>query len=304
MQFTTLARTGLSVSRMGLGCGGHSRLGLASGKDEANAIAVVHKALDLGINFIDTAESYQTETAVGKALASVPREQVILSTKISPRTDGRFTTTAEFKVRAEGCLTRLQTDCVDILHLHGVHADEYGHCRSELVPALLALRDEGKIRFLGITEAFGPDPQHAMLGPAVNNDDCWDVVMAGFNVLNQSARARVFVATRAKNIGVLCMFAVRRVLSNPDVLKAFLTELVASGKLPTDVLTVFPEGDITALAYQFCRDEPGIDVVLSGTGNPAHLETNAAALLRPPLPAEQRTTLMRVFEGLDSVSGN
>ena len=304
MNFTTLGRTGLSVSRMGLGCGGHSRLGLATGKDEANAISVVRKALELGVNFIDTAEGYGTETAVGKALVGVPRESVVLSTKISPRTDDRFTTPAELKARAEACLKRLQTDCVDVLHLHGVKSDQYGYCRDALVPALLELQSEGKIRFLGITEAFGPDPQHAMLGPAVSQGDCWDVVMVGFNVLNQSARERVLTATQAKNIGTLCMFAVRRILSQRDALDALLGELVAAGKLPAEALAVFPGDDLTDLAYRFCIGEPGIDIVLSGTGNPAHLEANAAALLGPPLPPEQTETLKRVFEGLDSVSGN
>lgn len=306
MNTTTLGKTGLTVSRMGLGCGGHSRLGLATGKDEANAISVVHKALELGINFIDTAESYKTETAVGKALAlaKTPRESVVLSTKLSARTDDRYTTATELKARAEGCLERLQTDYLDILHLHGVTADEYAYCQSELVPALLELRDSGKIRFLGITEAFGPDPQHAMLGPAVNADNCWEVVMVGFNILNQSARERVLTATQARQIGTLCMFAVRRVLSNPDALHSLLGELVASGQLPSDALTVFPPGDVTELAYQFCRDEPGIDIVLSGTGNPAHLEANARALLGPPIPSALRERLLRVFAGLDSVSGN
>ena len=301
MNVTALGRTGLTVSQMGLGCGGHSRLGLATGKDEANAIAVVHKALALGINFIDTAESYKTETAVGKALAlaKTPRDKVVLSTKIGPGISG-----AELKTRLDGCLTRLQTDYVDILHLHGVKADEYAHCQSELVPALFALREAGKIRFLGITEAFGPDPQHAMLGPAVNSDNCWDVVMVGFNVLNQSARERVLETTQAKKIGTLCMFAVRRVLSNPTALQELLATLVAENKLPIEALTVFPNGDITELAYQFCRDEPGIDVVLSGTGNPAHLEANAIALLGPKLPAEQVAQLRHVFAGLDSISGN
>lgn len=86
---------------MGLGCGGHSRLGLATGKDEANAIAVVHKALELGINFIDTAESYKTETAVGKALllAKTPRESVLISTKLGPKHNERFSTKSEFKTR-------------------------------------------------------------------------------------------------------------------------------------------------------------------------------------------------------------
>ncbi|MCX6366400.1 MAG: aldo/keto reductase [Armatimonadetes bacterium] len=306
MNFTTLGRTGLLVSKMGLGCGGHSRLGLATGKDEANAISVVHKALERGINFIDTAESYKTEIAVGKALvlAKTPRESVVISTKLGPKSGESFSTKSAFKTRFEGNLTRLQTDYVDLLNLHGVTTDEYAYCQSELVPALLELRDEGKVRFLGITEAFGPDPQHAMLGPAVANDSCWDVVMVGFNILNQSARERVLAHTQAKNIGTLCMFAVRRVLSNPDALKTLLAELVASGQLPDEALTVFPEGDTTQRAYQFCRDEPGIDIVLSGTGNPAHLEANAQALMGPPMPPHQRETLMRVFQGLDSVSGN
>ena len=304
MNFTMLGRTGLLVSRIGLGCGGHSRLGLGTGKDEASAISVVRKALERGVNFIDTAESYGTETAVGKALVGVPRESYVLSTKIGPTRDGAPISGAELKARAEGCLTRLQTDCLDVLHLHGVKRDEYAHCREELIPALRELRAEGKIRFQGITEAFGPDPQHAMLGPAVQNDDCWDIVMVGFNVLNQSARERVLAATRAKNIGTLCMFAVRRVLSDRAALDALLIELVNEGKLPMEAAVVFPEGDVTSLAYRFCRDELGIDVVLSGTGNPAHLEANAAALLGPPLPPKQTELLKRVFAGLDSVSGN
>lgn len=57
MQTTTLGRTGLEVSVAGLGCGGHSRLGMAYGKDEAHAAGVVSHALDLGINFIDTARA-------------------------------------------------------------------------------------------------------------------------------------------------------------------------------------------------------------------------------------------------------
>lgn len=304
MDSVTLGRTGLTVSRMGLGCGGHSRLGLGVGKDEASAISVVRRALELGVNFIDTAEGYGTETAVGKALVGVPRDSVVISTKLSSRTDERYTTPEELKARAEGCLERLQTDYVDILHLHGVKAEHYPYCTETLLPALTELRDAGKIRFIGITEAFGPDPQHAMLGPAVQNDNFWDVVMVGFNVLNQSARERVLAHTQAKNIGTLCMFAVRRVLSQPEALHALLKELIEAGKLPAEALTALPDGDITSLCYRFCRDEPGMDVILSGTSNVDHLAANAAALEEPPLPAEQTELIKTVFAGLDSVSGN
>ena len=194
MDYVILGRTGLSVSVMGLGCGGHSRLGLATGKTEAEAVALVRKAVDLGINFIDTAEAYGTEGVVGQGIAGTPRENIILSTKVSPRQNGELATAAQIKERAEGCLLRLQTDYVDILHLHGAAAEDYAYVREELVPALLALREEGKIRFVGITEAFIPDPQHRMLAQALK-DDCWDVMMVGFNLLNPSARERVFPIT-------------------------------------------------------------------------------------------------------------
>jgi aryl-alcohol dehydrogenase-like predicted oxidoreductase len=58
MNYRTLGRTGLSVSSMGLGCGGHSRLGMSQQKGEDNAVRVVRRALDLGINFIDTADLF------------------------------------------------------------------------------------------------------------------------------------------------------------------------------------------------------------------------------------------------------
>jgi len=239
MDYTTLGRTGLSVSVMGLGCGGHSRLGMSQDKGEANAIAVVRRALDMGVNFIDTAAAYRTEEVVGNALraGATPRSSVVLSTKVSPERGGGgesvLRTASEIREAAEGCLRRLQTDYVDVLHLHGVSADEYDYCAAELVPALVGLREAGKVRFLGITEAFASDPQHRMLSRAVQ-DDCWDVIMVGFNLLNQSARERVLAVTQSKNIGVLDMFAVRRALSDSAALKALMADLAAQGLVDKD----------------------------------------------------------------------
>lgn len=309
MQTTTLGRTGVAVSVMGLGCGGHSRLGLAKGETEENAVAIVRRARELGVNFIDTAEAYGTETAVGKAIQGVDRASVVLSTKVGPRKNGEFSTSAAFKERVNGCLERLQTDYIDVLHLHGVQSGDYSYCAEELVPALRDLQTSGKIRFLGITEAFGPDPQHKMMARALE-DDCWDVIMAGFNVLNPSARYRVFPATQAKNIGVLCMFAVRRALSQLDALAGLLRDLVAQGVIqaggfdPADPKTLFGTDDVTPLAYRFCRHEPGVDIVLSGTGNLAHLEANAEAITGPPLEPALLEKLTNVFRNVDSVSGN
>lgn len=315
MEHRTLGRTGLSVSVMGLGCGGHSRLGLSQNKGDQNAIAIVHRALELGINFIDTAEAYGTETVVGSALAEArARERVVVSTKVSPRREGTLRTTAEITEAAEGCLRRLQTDQVDILHLHGVATDDYAYCASELVPALKKLQGAGKVRFLGITEAFGADTRHRMLVHAVQ-DDCWDVMMVGFSLINQSARESIFPTTQAKNIGVLDMFAVRRALGSPGSLKILLDDLAAKGLLPPNAagdeplafLLDGPDAVAESLpdaAYRFCRDETGVHVVLSGTGSIEHLEANAASLTRPPLPAAVARRLHQIFAGIDSVSGN
>ncbi len=81
MKYTILGRTGLKVSVAGLGSGGHSRLGRATGRSEKESIALVRQALDLGINLIDTSEAYGTESIVGKAMVGFPRDRVIISTK-------------------------------------------------------------------------------------------------------------------------------------------------------------------------------------------------------------------------------
>jgi len=83
MQQVRLGRTNQQVSVVGLGCGGHSRLGLAKGMDNAHAASIVRAALDLGVTFIDTARAYGTEEAVGLGLKG-RRDEVFLSTKSSP----------------------------------------------------------------------------------------------------------------------------------------------------------------------------------------------------------------------------
>src|SRR5438045_1616979 len=81
MDYVTLGRTGLKVSVAGLGCGGPSRLGMRDGASEEQCAGIVRRAFDLGVNFLDTAESYGTEGVVGRALAGAAREKIVISTK-------------------------------------------------------------------------------------------------------------------------------------------------------------------------------------------------------------------------------
>jgi L-galactose dehydrogenase len=310
MDYVTLGRTGLRVSALGLGGGGHSRLGQRTGATEAQSTAIVRRALELGVNFIDTAEGYGTEPLIGAALRGVARGDVVISTKKSPTNHSRLISAAELTDGLEASLTRLQTDYVDVYHLHGVRADQYDHAVAELVPAMLKLRDQGKIRFLGITEGFSAEPAHIMMARAAQ-DSCWDVAMVGFNILNQSARERVFAETSRRAVGILCMFAVRDALSRPEKLRETVVELVRQGLIDADAVDMQqPLGFLDQVskslpdaAYRFCRAEPGIHIVLSGTGNIQHLEQNVASILRPPLPAEVRQKLVDLFARVDTVSG-
>src|SRR5262245_2177643 len=103
MQYRTLGRTGLRVSVAGLGTGGPSRLGQQTHGDEAEAHRVVHRALDLGINLLDTAADYaESEAILGRALHGVPRDRYLLATKCAPaRPDGSLLTPAQLTESCE-----------------------------------------------------------------------------------------------------------------------------------------------------------------------------------------------------------
>jgi aryl-alcohol dehydrogenase-like predicted oxidoreductase len=309
MHYTTLGRTGLRVSVMGFGSGGPSRAGMRTGKSEAEQVAIIRQALDAGVNFIDTAEAYETEGVVGQAIHGLDRSSVVISTK--KRTWGGALTPQQLEEGLHESLKRLQTEYVDVYHLHAVMPESYEALAETLVPTLQKLRDQGKIRFLGVTEQGNNDAGHAMLQRALR-DDVWDVMMVMFNILNQSARGRVLAKAQEKNIGILDMFAVRRALSQPDHLKKVIQDLIAKGQIdPNEIDEADPLGfvtqdgatSITDAAYRFCRDEPGVHVVLSGTGDPDHLRENLASFERPPLPNTTVQRLRHIFRNVDSVSG-
>jgi aryl-alcohol dehydrogenase-like predicted oxidoreductase len=280
---------------------------------ENASVALVRQALDLGVNFLDTAEVYGTEEIVGKAIAAVPRDRVVISTKKKFPLENPDDPAGEVRKSLEQCLRRLRTDYVDVYHAHGVEPGEYAYAATELLPVLQKLRQEGKIRFIGVTEAFVDDMTHRML-PQAAADGYWDVVMVGFNLLNQSARNRVFPATRKNNIGTLVMFAVRRALSQPQRLRELWTELVEKGLVergacnpedPLDFLREEGKGStVVDAAYRFCRYEMGAQVILTGTGSGEHLKANIESLTKPPLPASVTAKLREVFARVDCVTGN
>lgn len=313
MDYCTFGRTGLKVSVVGLGAGGPSRLGARAGLSEDESIAVVRRALDLGINYIDTAEAYGTEEVIGKAIGGVDRDSLVISTKKNAYREGEPLSGVEFSAGVEDCLRRLGVEKVDVFHFHGARLEQYEHICNELIPVLQKMLQAGKIGHLAVSEHFASDFEHGLLQRAIE-DDLFDVVMVGFNILNQTARRHVLQRTREKGIATECMFAVRRAFSNPARLREILVELRRSGEIEADALDLFEplkwvleQSDAKTMpeaAYRFCRHEPGLDVILTGTGNIRHLEENVASLLKPPLPGEVTKRLREVFGRVHSVNGS
>jgi len=310
MHYTTLGRTGIRVSVAGLGCGGFSRLGLGTGGSEAGAIAIVRQAIELGVNLFDTAAAYGTEAVLGKAIKSVPRDKVVICTKAPFSWSSGRADPAGIVAALDNSLRQLDADYIDVYQLHGVPPANYQHALEELAPVLLRERDKGKFRFLGVTETAPHDLQHETLSSAAQ-DGVWDVAMVGFSMMHQNARARVFPLTREHKIGTLLMFAVRNIFSQPGRLQATLRELAAEGQVAAALAEsdnplgfLIHEGGATSVVdacYRYVRHEPGVDVVLFGTGSPTHLKINIDSLLKPPLPEADHHKLGELFGHLVGV---
>ena len=310
MHYTTLGRTGLSVSVAGLGCGGFSRLGLSTGGNEASAIGIIHAALDQGVNILDTASAYGTEAIVGKAIKRMPREQVVIATKSSVFRGGEGWPAERVVASLDNSLRELGIDCIDVFQLHAVPPSGYDHVRDAVVPALLKEKAKGKFRFLGITETSPNDLEHQMLQRAIP-DGMWDVAMVAFHLMSQNTREAVFPAVLKHRVGTLLMFAVRSIFARKERVIEAMQELAAEGKVPQSLaddpdplgFLIHPGGasSLTDAAYRYVRHEPGVDVVLFGTGDREHLRANIESILRPPLPEADRERLRQMFSHLRGV---
>lgn len=313
MEYATLGETDLLVSELSLGAGGASKLGLNDDRTKDEAVALVERAIDLGINTFDTAPVYGTEPVIGRALADRARDEFVISTKFSMFEDGELRPAGDLATSLEESLDRLGTEYVDVFHLHGVDPDDYRDAADRYLDPLHDLKDDGLIRAVGITETTGGDPAHEALEQAVE-DDGWDVMMVGFNLINQSARNRVFDPATTKGIGIMGMIPVRRALTDAAVLRETVDDLIDRDELdPATVDREDPFGfvhdhdDVDSLigaAYRFACHEPAIDTLLCGTGNPDHLAANVAAVERGPLPAALREAVDERFGGVESRIGN
>lgn len=312
MQYRELGSSGVRVSVIGFGGWvlGTSWYGTLS---EADAGALVHRALELGITLFDTANSYGeggiSEVLLAGALAGVPRDRYVLGTKVGydieaarqhahgerpQRWDGAF-----IRASLEAGLRRLRTEHVDLLELHNPRLDAIDD--DDCFATLEALRDEGLIRSYGV--ALGPAIGWEEEGVSALRRRRVDVVQTVYSLLEQDPGRRFLAEARAVGASVLARVphasgalegtVTKDTVYPPGDHRSFRNRQMLADLLDKaeSVRFLWDQGGrtIAQAALQFCLAQPEIASVLPTVVEIGQLEEFAAAADLPALTAEQLT---------------
>lgn len=284
-----LGRTGLSVAPLGLGAGALG--GAELSEDEAGGL--LNRAVDLGVNLIDTARSYGlSEERIGRHL-SWRRREVVLSTKGGYGVEGVPDWTGDcLRLGVERALRALRTDAIDLFHLHSCPLEVLQ--RADILEAVRGMVASGKVRVAAYSG------EGAALDFAVDSG-LFGCIQTSVNVCDQRGLSGVVARAAQAGYGVLA----KRPLANAPW---------RSGPPP--------EGDAAAAAYRrrfeamqvalpegagswddaflrFAAFAPGVTACLAGTRRAEHLAANLAALERGPLPDPAVKGLLKAFSGAD-----
>ena len=294
METTTLGKTSLKVSRLGVGL---AEVGGLDAVEQAGR--VLNSALDAGVNFLDTAECYgRSEEFIGRTIAH-RRDEFVLATKaghVAGDYSGQPWTAQTVSDGIDRSLARMQTDYVDLVQLHGY--DVPAPPPDEVVQALLNARDAGKTRFVGYSQE-NEEAEWAV------QSGLFDTLQTAFSLADQRARQGLFGRAKAQGIGIIA----KRPIANAAWAKALVPGARGSGVTGELVLRAAamaslgpipnaPE-DPLVLALGFVLAHPEVDTAIVGTGNPDHMLANIEVVENQlPIPESVVGELHRRFDQL------
>jgi aryl-alcohol dehydrogenase-like predicted oxidoreductase len=314
MQRRRLGKTGLEVSALSFGCGAVG--GLMTRGAPADQERAVARAIDAGLTYFDTAPQYGSGTSeenIGRILAKL-EPKVVLGTKVRVSENDYGRIESAIVASCEASLKRLGRDSVDLFQLHnrivattagdGLSADTV---LGEVVPAMQKLRQQGKVRFIGITALGETAALHR-----IAKSGAFDTAQVCYNALNPSAGPAVAKDYPAQNYeqllartgkagmgtigirvlagGALSGSAERHPLATQNVEpigSAFdFGADVARAQRFAPLVAAGHGADLVEIALRFALAEPGLSTVLIGLATIEHLERAIAAAEKGPLPAE------------------
>jgi aryl-alcohol dehydrogenase-like predicted oxidoreductase len=311
MNNRTLGRSGIEVSPMGIGCWAIGGSGWGGGADDEESVRGIHKALEMGINFFDTADVYgsgHSERILGQALAG-RRDQVVIATKFGYTEAGPNAEPDYIRSACEASLKRLNTDYID---LYQFHVNDFGPAGAEVVrDTLEGLVSDGKIRVYGWSTDF-PD-RARVFAHGVN---C-TAIQVELNVIDDAPDILAVCEEfdlAAINRGPLAMGLLTgkytpgsrlpeddvRGPNAPDWMKYFkdgepnpewLDKVAAVGEVLRSGGRTLAQG---ALAWLWARSEKTLPI--PGYRNTAQVEENCGALAFGPLTSEQMRQIDDILE--------
>jgi len=282
-----LGRSELFVGEIGLGC-------MSLGTEEKKAVALIHEALERGVNLLDTADLYdggRNEELVGKAIRG-RREQVVLATKVGnrriPGRDGWVWDPSKAYILAavKDSLRRLGTDYIDLYQLHGGTIDDP---IDETIEAFEQLKREGVIREYGIS-SIRPNVirEYAARSSIVS-------VMSPYSIVDRRGEEEVYPLLRDREIGVIARgpLAGGALAAGREPARGVpdygLEELIALRGQLARLET--PGRSLTQLALRFSLSHPAVAVAIPGASSREQLLQNLAAAETPPLTEEELRTI-------------
>jgi aryl-alcohol dehydrogenase-like predicted oxidoreductase len=300
MDYVNLGRSGLKVSRIALGCMSFGVEAHDWRIDETASRAVIRRALDLGINFFDTADMYgkgESETALGRAIADfVPRDEIVVATKLfypmRPGPNGHGLSRKAVFAAIDASLARLGTDHVD---LYQIHRWDHDTPIEETMEALHDVVKAGKARYIGASSMLAWQLMKAQSVAELNGWTRFVSVQPHYNLINREEEREMVPMCLAEGIGVLPWSPLARgrlarawdapstsdrVRHDRTASMLYDTTAAADSRVVAAVGAVAEARGVSraqvALAWLLAK--PGVTSPLIGSGKIAHLEDAVAAL--------------------------